>query len=46
MNSGSVKKSVIIDTNLEKAWSKISKITKVDWLEGQKTTKFLAENSL
>jgi hypothetical protein len=43
MNSGSVKKSVIIDTNLEKAWSKISKITKVDWLEGQKTTKFLGE---
>ena len=43
MNSGSVKKSVIIDTDLEKAWSKISKITKLDWLEGQKSTKFLGE---
>ncbi|MDC0212023.1 SRPBCC family protein [Candidatus Nitrosopelagicus sp.] len=41
MNSGSVKKSVIVDTNLEKAWSKVSKITKLDWLEGQKSTKFL-----
>ena len=43
MNSGSVKKSVIVDTNLEKAWSKVSKITKLDWLEGQKSTKFLGE---
>ena len=43
MNSGSVKKSVIIDTDLEKAWSKISKIIKLDWLEGQKSTKFLGE---
>ena len=43
MNSGSVKKSVIIDTDLEKAWTKISKITKLDWLEGQKSTKFLGE---
>ena len=43
MNSGSVKKSVIIDTDLEKAWSKISKITKLDWLQGQKSTKFLGE---
>ena len=43
MNSGSVKKSVIIDSDLEKVWSKISKITKLDWLEGQKSTKFLGE---
>jgi hypothetical protein len=43
MNSGSVKKSVIIDTDLEKVWSKISKITKLEWLEGQKSTKFLGE---
>ena len=41
MNSGSVKKSVIIQTDLEKAWTKISKIAKLDWLEGQKSTKFL-----
>ena len=43
MNSDSVKKSVIIDSDLEKVWSKISKITKLDWLEGQKSTKFLGE---
>jgi hypothetical protein len=43
MNSGSVKKSVIINIDVEKAWSKISKITKLEWLEGQKSTKFLGE---
>ena len=43
MNSGSVKKSVIIDADLEKVWTKISKITKLDWLEGQKSTKYLSE---
>jgi hypothetical protein len=43
MNSGSIKKSVIIDTDLKKAWSKISEIAKLDWLEGQKSTKFLGE---
>ena len=43
MNSRSVKKSVIIETDLEKAWTKISKITKLDWLDGQKSTKFLGE---
>jgi hypothetical protein len=43
MNSGSVKKSVIIDSNIEKVWLKISKITKLDWLESQKSTKFLGE---
>ena len=43
MNSGSVKKSIIIQTDLEKAWTKISKIAKLDWLEGQKSTKFLGD---
>ena len=43
MNSGSVKKSVIIQTDLEKAWAKISKIVKLDWLEGQISTKFIGE---
>ena len=43
MNSGSVKKSVIIDSDIEKVWSKISKIIKLDWLEGQKSTKFLGD---
>ena len=43
MNTGSVKKSVIIESDIEKAWTKISKIIKLDWLEGQKSTKFLGE---
>ena len=43
MNSGSVKKSITIDTELEKVWTKISKITKLDWLQGQKSTKYLSE---
>ena len=43
MNSGSVKKSVIIDADVEKVWSKINKITKLDWLNGQKSTKYLSE---
>ena len=43
MNTGSVKKSLMIETDLEKLWSKISKITKLDWLEGQKSTKYLGD---
>ena len=43
MNSGSVKKSVTIDADLEKVWTKISKITKLDWLQGQKSTKYLGD---
>tara|TARA_B110000014_G_C19516243_1_gene277820 strand:- start:21 stop:446 length:426 start_codon:yes stop_codon:yes gene_type:complete len=43
MNSGSVQKSVIIDANLEKIWIKISKITKLEWLENQKSTKYLGD---
>ena len=43
MNSNSVKKSIIIDTELDKAWSKISKIANLDWLEGQISTEFLSE---
>ncbi len=43
MNSNSVKKSIIIDTDLDKAWSKISKIANLDWLDGQISTKFLSE---
>ena len=43
MNSNSVKKSIIIDTDLDKAWSKISKIANLNWLDGQISTKFLSE---
>ena len=30
---GSAKKNVIINTNIETVWKKLSKITKLDWLE-------------
>ena len=43
MNSGTVKKSIIVNDDLEHIWSKISKITKLDWLDGQKSTKFLGD---
>jgi|TARA_B100001540_G_scaffold198318_1_gene174703 hypothetical protein len=43
MNSGSVRKSVMINADLEKVWTKISKITKLDWLQGQESTKYLSE---
>ena len=46
MNSGSVKKSIMVDTDLDKAWSEISKITKLGWLQGQKSTKFLGEQKV
>ena len=40
---GSAKKSVIINTNIETVWKKLSKITKLDWLEEQKSSKFLSQ---
>ena len=43
MNSGSVKKSVMVNTDLDNAWMKISKIAKLDWLQGQKSTKLLGD---
>jgi len=38
---GSAKRSVIIKASVETVWKKLSKITKLDWLEEQKSTKFL-----
>ena len=46
MNSGSVKKSIIVDADFEKVWAKIGKITKLDWVEGQKSTKYLGDKKL
>ena len=46
MNSNSVKKSIIIDTDLDKAWSKISKIANLDWVDGQISTKFLSDKKI
>ena len=41
--TGSAKRSVIIDANIETIWKKLSKITKLDWLEEQKSSKFLSQ---
>ena len=40
---GSAKRSVVINTNIETVWRKLSKITKLDWLEEQKSSKFLSQ---
>ena len=42
-HAGSVKRSVMIKTNVETVWKKLSKITKLSWLEEQKSTKFLLQ---
>ena len=39
----SIKKSVTIKTDIENVWKQLSKISKLDWLTGQKSTKFLTE---
>ena len=41
--TGSAKRSVIIDAGVETIWKKLGKITKLDWLEGQKSSKFLSK---
>ena len=43
---GSAKRSVIINTNMETVWKKLSKITKLDWLEEQKSSKFLPQKNM
>jgi len=40
---GSAKRSVIIKANVETVWKKLSKITKLDWLEEQKSSKFMSQ---
>jgi len=40
---GSAKRSVIIKASIETVWKKLSKITKLDWLEEQKSSKFLSQ---
>jgi hypothetical protein len=43
METNFVKKSIYIKTNIEKTWSKLNKISKLDWLPEQKSTKFLTD---
>jgi|TARA_Y100000310_G_scaffold77295_1_gene73921 hypothetical protein len=40
---GSAKRSVMIKSSVEIVWKKLSKITKLDWLEEQKSSKFLSQ---
>ena len=42
-HAGSAKRSVTIDADIETIWKKLSKITKLDWLEEQKSSKFLSQ---
>ena len=42
-HAGSAKRSVMIKTNVETVWKKLSKITKISWLEEQKSTKILLQ---
>ena len=42
---GSAKRSVIIKASVETVWKKLSKITKLDWLEEQKSSKFLSQKN-
>ena len=41
--TGSAKRSVTIDADVETIWKKLGKITKLDWLEGQKSSKSLSK---
>ena len=40
---GTAKRRVIIQASIETVWKKLSKITKLDWLEEQKSSKFLTQ---
>jgi len=42
-HAGTAKRSVIIKASVETVWKKLSKITKLDWLEEQKSSKFLSQ---
>jgi len=43
MQTGFIKKSIKVKTDIDTAWDFISKITSLNWLEGQKSTKFLSQ---
>ena len=42
-HAGSAKRSVMIKAGVETVWKKLSEITKLGWLEEQKSTKFLSQ---
>jgi len=40
---GTAKRSVVVKASVETVWKKLSRITKLDWLEEQKSSKFLSQ---
>jgi len=42
-HEGTAKRSVMIKASVKAVWKKLSKITKLDWLEEQKSSKFLSQ---
>ena len=42
-HAGSAKRSVMIKASVETVWKKLSKTTKLGWLEEQKSTRFLSQ---
>jgi len=42
-HKGTAKRSVVIKASVETVWKKLSRITKLDWLEEQKSSKFLTQ---
>ena len=43
METGFIKKSVIVRTDINNVWNYLSKISSLNWLENQKSTKFLSQ---
>ena len=43
METGFVKKSVIVRTDINNVWNYLSKISSLNWLENHKSTKFLSQ---
>jgi len=43
METNSVSKSIVINTNISNAWKQLSDITRLDWVQGQKSTKSLTK---
>jgi hypothetical protein len=41
METNSVKKSIKIKSDVDTTWNYLSKITTLDWIEGEKSTRFL-----
>ena len=42
-HKGTAKRSVVVKASVETVWKKLSEITKLGWLEEQKSTRFLSQ---